>query len=270
MKGRNLHPEIALGFAFATLFWIVVLAWATSYAPTNPEKEACYQAAAKSGRDTHECESFWEKTTSDPVAMFTLVLALSTIGLWMATIGLYKSGQNQLRLTREAEKRELRAYIGHHSIHFENALAIKNGKEIIAPLGPVKYFDWNYGRTPALNVEMFVRTELGRAPEKLLSELEDADRQNVVQIVHPGQNLGRIVSRYTPDQTFFMYGYVDYDDIFNDRWRHRFAFSYDPERARRGGEAWVAHGSYNCEEYLGPGKGPATISRIRPWESSQS
>jgi hypothetical protein len=45
--------------------------------------------------------AFWERTTSDPVAFFTLVLAVSTIGLGLATICLYRAGNRQLNLARQ-------------------------------------------------------------------------------------------------------------------------------------------------------------------------
>src|SRR5258708_4060813 len=106
MLKRLINGEIAIGCMFATLFWVAVLGWLTSYAPTEPEKEACYQAAAKSGRSTDECKAFWEKTTGEPVAMFTLVLAFSTVGLWIATIGLYRAGERQLGLAKETFERQ--------------------------------------------------------------------------------------------------------------------------------------------------------------------
>src|ERR1700733_2737725 len=92
------RPEIVLGFLASGVFWIAVLGWATSYdAPTEQQKKECYQAAQKTSRNTEECKTFWERTTSDPVAMFTLVLAFSTIGLWGATlIGI----RNQSRETK--------------------------------------------------------------------------------------------------------------------------------------------------------------------------
>ena len=98
------RPEIALGFLIATVFWIVVLGWATSYSPSEQEKNSCYQAAEKAGRTHEECKTFWERTTSDPIATFTLVLAISTIGLWVATIGLYVAGERH-------SERQLRAYV---------------------------------------------------------------------------------------------------------------------------------------------------------------
>jgi hypothetical protein len=98
---RLINGEIAFGFFCAGLFWMAVLGWVTSFTPTTQEKESCYQAAAKTGSDTNGCKSFWEKTSSDPVALFTLVLAFANIGMWFATIGLYQGNKSQLRLARD-------------------------------------------------------------------------------------------------------------------------------------------------------------------------
>jgi hypothetical protein len=98
---RLIRGEMALGFYLSSLYWIVVLGWITSFAPTEEQKKECYEAAQKAGRKYEECKTFWEKTTSDPVAMFTLVLAFSTVGLWAATIGLYRAGERQLKLVKD-------------------------------------------------------------------------------------------------------------------------------------------------------------------------
>src|SRR4051812_35618615 len=89
---RWVNAEIALGFLLATIFWTGVLGWQAAYAPTEREKQECRDAAAKSGHKTEECKSVWERTTSDPVALYTFglflftgVLGLSTIGLWLQT-----------------------------------------------------------------------------------------------------------------------------------------------------------------------------------------
>ena len=101
---KYLNPGFALGFLVATIFGAAVLGWQSSYAPTEIEKQECREAAKKSGHKTEECKSLWEKTTSDPVAFFTFVLSVSTIGLWVATgIGI----RNQSRETRILQ----RAYI---------------------------------------------------------------------------------------------------------------------------------------------------------------
>jgi hypothetical protein len=89
---RHLNPEIVFGFLIATVFWIGILGWQAAYAPTEVEKQKCYEAAETAGHKSEECKTLWERTTSDPVAFFTLwlviftgVLAVSTIGLWFVT-----------------------------------------------------------------------------------------------------------------------------------------------------------------------------------------
>ena len=97
---RKLNPEICLGFLTASLFWIGVVIWQSSYTPTEKQKDECYETAKKIGLKVDECKTFLEKTTSDPVALFTLALAVSTLGLWFATITLYRAGDEQLVLAR--------------------------------------------------------------------------------------------------------------------------------------------------------------------------
>jgi hypothetical protein len=98
---RILNPEIALGFFVASLFWIGVVGLQASYAPTEKQKDECYEAARKTGYKADECKSFWERTTGDPIALFNLILAFSTVGLWVATISLYRAGRQQFDLARQ-------------------------------------------------------------------------------------------------------------------------------------------------------------------------
>jgi hypothetical protein len=94
-------PEIVLGALFGAALTGGIWGWTDSYALTDRQKQECYEAAQKSGQKSDECKTFWERTTSDPVAFFTLVLAFSTIGLWVVTIGLYLAGERQFRLARK-------------------------------------------------------------------------------------------------------------------------------------------------------------------------
>jgi hypothetical protein len=63
-----------------------VLGWQAAYAPTEIQKQECQSATKGAGQKTDECKSLWEKTTTDPVAFFTFVLAVSTISLWATSI----------------------------------------------------------------------------------------------------------------------------------------------------------------------------------------
>jgi hypothetical protein len=103
-----LRAEVVLGFFLASIFWAGVLGWQAAYAPSEIEKRECYEAAKRAGHKTDECKTFWERATSDPVALFTLVLAFSTIGLWVATVGLYFAGERQLAHFQTTAERQAR------------------------------------------------------------------------------------------------------------------------------------------------------------------
>ncbi|MEA2818909.1 MAG: hypothetical protein QOJ86_913 [Bradyrhizobium sp.] len=111
---RALNPEVALGFLVATVLWTGVLGWQASYAPTDNEKRQCEEAAHKSGHKSEECKTLWERTTSDPVAFFTFWLVVSTIGLGISTVLLWRAGEKQLRHARRSiaiQSRDMRASI---------------------------------------------------------------------------------------------------------------------------------------------------------------
>lgn len=97
---RLTNPEIALGFLIATVFWIGILGWQTAYAPSEIEKQKCRDAAEKSDAKGEECKTLWERTTSDPVAFFTLWLVIFTGGLTVSTMMLWQAGEKQYRLLR--------------------------------------------------------------------------------------------------------------------------------------------------------------------------
>jgi hypothetical protein len=97
------NPEIAFGFLIATVFWIGVLGWQAAYTPSEMEKHQCEESAHKAGHKTEECKTFWERTTTDPVAFFTFWLVVSTIGLGISTCLLWVAGEKQFEfLTRNA------------------------------------------------------------------------------------------------------------------------------------------------------------------------
>jgi hypothetical protein len=92
MIPRRTNPEILLGLLLASLFWIGVLGWQSSYSPTRQQTDECFETSKKAGTKTDECKGFWERTTTDPTAAFTfgififnIVLGLSTVALWRVT-----------------------------------------------------------------------------------------------------------------------------------------------------------------------------------------
>jgi hypothetical protein len=100
LKYRN--AELALGALFGAALLAGVWGWHNSYTLTEKQKDECYEGAKKTGQKSDECKTFWERTTSDPIALFTLVLAVSTVGLWVATIFLYRAGEKQIAIAGQS------------------------------------------------------------------------------------------------------------------------------------------------------------------------
>jgi hypothetical protein len=91
-----------------------VLGWQAAYAPTDAQKQECYDTAEKEGHKSEECKTLWEKATSDPVAFFTLWLVIFRGGLTVSTILLWLAGERQIEFLREsseAQGRDMKASI---------------------------------------------------------------------------------------------------------------------------------------------------------------
>jgi hypothetical protein len=97
-------------------------------------------AAEKEGKN-----GFWEKAADDPVAYFTLwlvgftgILAVSTVGLWIATIFLYRGGERGIRMQQGIGMAQTRAYVsiksaeiyfgGHDAIPFVEIVVFNSGQ----------------------------------------------------------------------------------------------------------------------------------------------
>ena len=90
------------------------------------------EAANKCSSEESKNHGFWEKAACDPTAYFTLwlvaftgVLAVSTIGLGIATLGLYKTGEKQIRLNAEnaaAQSRDMQESIAVTRISAESSV----------------------------------------------------------------------------------------------------------------------------------------------------
>jgi hypothetical protein len=99
---KLLNPEIVIGFLLASLFWIAVLGWQAAHAPSEIEKQKCYETAEQEGHKSEECKTMWERTTSDPVAFFTFWLVIFTGGLGISTVMLWLAGEKQIEFLRES------------------------------------------------------------------------------------------------------------------------------------------------------------------------
>jgi hypothetical protein len=167
---RRLNPEIALGFLLATVLWIGALGWQASYAPTDGEKRQCEEAATKSGHKTEECKTLWERTTTDPVAFFTFVLSISTVGLWIVT---WQSGKRQSRDMTESIDVAERAFVSGERAWVRVDIEL-GGPLTFDPSGsarlPLVFTVTNCGKSPATNVRVYQDLLLKYSKQKQVLE----------------------------------------------------------------------------------------------------
>jgi hypothetical protein len=150
---RKRHPEIVLGFLLASLFWISVLGWQASHPPETKQAEECHEIAKKAGFKPDECKTFLERSASDPVAAFTLVLSLSTIALWLVT---RRSADIAERAFSELE----RPYV-----YIFGVKGLERDSERMDPYDLLKYSVANYGKTPASIEVAAFGISVGTTPE---------------------------------------------------------------------------------------------------------
>jgi hypothetical protein len=189
---------------------------------------------------------FVVKTFDDPVALFTLVLTLSTIGLWAQTERLARGGE-------ETAKRQLRAYLMVQS----KELGVFDDDEI-----PTEFvFEMtNVGQTPAKIISIMRDINIFDSGHR---ELPEGHKDFYLPHHFPNTNqplfaggVRRFSARksdLTKDQKglikkgeklLFIWGSVLYRDAFDREWLTNFRYAYGGEEAaRRKGLMACSHGN---------------------------
>jgi hypothetical protein len=249
---RRLNPEIALGFLIATILWIGVLGWSLSYAPTEIEKKECQEATKKSGRKTEECKTFWERTTSDPIALyalgsfiFTAVIGVSTSLLWRVTSTAANAALRQADVMMAVES-PLPLVVGFNIVQYSQI----PGETVIAdpfPPGPLQpncritFCIENKGRTPLplleLCVEKFAGTSLPQVPPYIhivpwglvLEKGPIWIRAHDALVEITVADVGAAEVAYQANGAFWVYGYFAYRNLLDERIEHKFLARWDME-----------------------------------------
>lgn len=175
-------------------------------------------------------------------AIFTIVLAVSTIGLWIATSRLWQSGERQLAHLGDTAERELRAYIKMEPA--DRVLAVVGDKP------QLKVMVTNIGQTPAYGAATWSNSGLFEHP--LRRTLDTAVPVEGVprQVINPNADLSIFIVGHEPltkereegirgpDFRWYFWGGVEFKDAFGKtRWA-RFCFEF-------GGEEGLARRSVN-------------------------
>lgn len=236
-------------------------AFQTGVASRYPQRHGEQHATTESDEQKNIFERFWDWTTDDPVAFFTFVLSVSTIGLWIVT---WRSGVRQSREMRasiaiaqqSASAIQMQAAImaaveGPMPLVVEIKLvqyANIPGEIVIAdplPPGPIQpkcrilFAIENKGRTPLRLVELCIEKHIGRAlpnvptythktPWGLILEKGPIwIRGTDDQIEVTPADIGASLAVYPNGGAFWVYGYFVYIDLLNQKIEHKFLVRWD-------------------------------------------
>lgn len=151
---------VGVGLLTAFLFLVPgnAVRW---YAEHPPQQQAETASKPQRPHDERPHEAFWVRSFTDPVAAFTLVLAISTIGLWIVTWLTLRHGrvdakrqssqtEASLKLARDEFDASHRPWVA-FDIHGHGSLEWNQDGDFLLP---IFYRLKNTGNVPALNVDI--------------------------------------------------------------------------------------------------------------------
>jgi hypothetical protein len=252
---NRINPEISVGFVVASLFWIAVLGWQSSYSLSENEKQRCYDEAKKTGHKDEECKSFWERTTSDPIAFFTFTLSIVTLALGAISVRQFhylKRSDETARITAEAAKKSADAAVAVESARLFFFPGSHNYWEAVGQyadrwpnspqMGPIqntvyaRFAFKNYGKTPAILKEVRAALEHRKEPPEMLGGFAPYLGLPVERVIGHGLltefkleiphffTMGEAIAMNKDEGAIWLRGSVVYDDVFERECTHWFMY----------------------------------------------
>jgi hypothetical protein len=229
-------------------------------------------------RWTKVCTGEFLKADGEAItAFFTLVVGLFTGALWLSTRELWRVTDATLAHSEQTAIRELRAYVSVKELSMQpfRSLGFQPGVGIVD--GPIHSYRIsaileNGGQTPTrnalININHTMRdTELPddfSFPDGEISESAAIGARGIFGT--PGffvaiADVKRVIAK---TKRLYFWGWIDYDDVFDDTPRHRTEFCFDvsPDEVEDRGQTYMrfpAHGRYN-------GADGDCVRRPRPYE----
>lgn len=185
------------------------------------------------GVGLHRLVLFLQTYEHELIAGFTIVLAFSTVFLWLSTRRLWKVTNDTLEHAERTTKSELRAYIG---VEPRGVTRLVDQDNL---LGHIKIR--NFGRIPAKNISIFVLTDYHSDPTKMvfkigqLYETKTALQPRAEMILSAASVVSIDFIDVTEDGNadyvgcIFVYGKVTYTDEFNTSGWTEFCHRYPCE-----------------------------------------
>jgi hypothetical protein len=212
----------AIALAFLALFGFLV--FQVGVASHYPERHNQQTATTENGEHKNIFERFWEWTTDDPVAVYTLVLAISTIGLWFVTRQGIRNQSREMRILQRAYIRAVPKGIG----------TMTTGELV----GQISFE--NEGRLPATNFKWIVKLPTAGNADWRPPKLHDSDLLEYSSIVPVAGIFRRGTDPVSPGsfggcKYWFVWGRVKYLDGFG---KDRFVDFVIPTRSPE--ESWRA------------------------------
>jgi hypothetical protein len=215
-------PELFLGVVAATAIWATVFIWQSS-AQRGPNNSETQQTTQQEKPANNPLVAFWRWTTHDPVAFYTSVLALFTAVLGISTIGLWivtaRGVRNQTRDTEIIQRAYISVEPNGITPHYNK------GDRVVASV-----IFRNVGHLPARNVRWY-----GKIEKRGFSFGDDyesfpTDEPFEGKIVLPpgtqtSVELGAITTEILGTMAF-IWGIVTYDDGFGKTRYTRFCHRY--------------------------------------------
>jgi hypothetical protein len=188
---------------------------------------------------------FLHEFRDEIIAIFTIVLAVSTILLWRATYHLYEAGERQLTHLSETAERQLRAYV------FIDIIEL----EYIGQAIKIEVAFRNQGRTPAYNLIQKAYTTVHSHPLEDNFEWPAINAQSTKGSIPP---LGEITSHLSGElpvefaaaigkEKLYLFAVAIYTDIFRNTHRTTIGGYFDVPQL--GGAEGSVPGFYFLDQY---------------------
>jgi hypothetical protein len=196
----------------------------------------------------------WETVWVGVTGLFTVVLAVSTIGLWIATKA---AGQRADAVIRTSERAYAKMSHAPPGLRLVRTLTIDNSAEYMITVEVT-----NFGRTPAKVTDAMVKRVTLPVDQKLPVKPDYArkpgsyERPKAFLVTNDSFSfterwkIKAHIELPKPTHVVYAIGYVDYEDAFGNRYRAGYARRYKPERNIKNDDVYPSEESYRCRSNL--------------------
>jgi hypothetical protein len=262
--------------AFVAIFAAAI--WWLGYSSCQPPMINNGEQAQQDSSDKYDCASPYASFESGLNQMWAFVhgshdeiLTVATIFIAIYTIILGTSTRALVKEARSTTRHQLRAYVGIDKIYIESMKVDDTKYEIPDPVAAgyvyrdlVRVRVKNFGSTPTTVLTVVVNWQdmtplgsylpsdfpygdLGKDPDVIHRFMLDPGDTETVKIRM--EKIGIWREARQKKFSLYVYGHIDYIDVFKFKWRRDFCYAYEPWASD--GDRFVAYGQNNRERRTG-------------------